>query len=112
MAKKEQKVYMPLMIGKEFIESEWYTPNTYSENFKRVPNSSGVYLFVTLDDQVLYIGSAKNLFKRYDKHEVKRLLRVMYGRVFFYFKECSNYRQAEIQAIKSFKPLFNTQHNG
>ena len=106
------KPYMPLMMGDKFNEPAWNTEQTYSENFKKIPNSSGVYAFVTINDEVLYVGSAKDLHARYDKHEVKRLLKKIHRRVWFYFHETPEYRLLEITMIKTFKPFFNTRHNG
>ena len=50
------KPYMPLMMGDKFNEPAWNTEQTYSENFKKIPNSSGVYAFVTINDEVLYVS--------------------------------------------------------
>lgn len=101
--------------------TKWSTPNTYDTNFSCVPGEPGVYLIVwpqvnheskSLDDEILYVGSSKNLIKRYERHEVIRLLRNMYGYVQFYFRVTADYKKEEIDLIKKIKPRFNTQHNG
>ena len=103
---KDQKVYMPLMVG------DWYSPNTYSENFKPIPETSGVYYFDNLEGEVLYVGSAKNLRTRYKGHEVKRLLNRVFRYVYFHFMETADYKHVEVSLIKSLRPKYNFQHNG
>jgi len=101
-----------------FKPEEWFTPNTYDNNFKFPTENSGIYLIVypTFDDdskefdyEILYIGSAKNLRQRYEKHEVMRVLREVYNYIQFYFKEESEYRKIEKQLIKQIQPRFNKQ---
>jgi len=94
------------------------TPNTYDTNFQDPPDASGVY-FVVLPNydkylkpqphKILYIGSAKSLKVRYDRHEVIRLLSEFYGYVQFYFKEIQNYREVEKALIGKYKPKYNKQ---
>lgn len=99
-----------------FNPGNWSTPNTYGENFKMPPEKSGVYLLTHtyFDDfgahyEILYVGSAKNLKVRYDRHEVRRVLMQVYSYVQFYFKEEINYKQIERYLIKTIQPKFNKQ---
>lgn len=100
----------------QFIEENWYTPNTYDANFKEPPTTPGIYLLVLFDlktggKEILYVGSAKNLSQRYGRHEVLRTLKIIYEYVRFYFKECEDYKTEEIKMIKLIRPKFNKQFN-
>ena len=101
-----------------FIDSEWHTPNTYDSNFKYPTNNSGVYLITEstpnfklrkTEYDILYVGSAKDLNVRYNKHEVLRLLKQIYSNIQFFFKEEPNYREVEKGLIKLIQPKFNKQ---
>lgn len=101
-----------------FNSEDWLTPNSYSENYEYPPKKSGVYLIVLpkinwkkkqVKYTILYVGSAKNLYIRYNKHEVFRLLTNIYGYVQFYFKLVDNFRAIEKELIKKIQPRFNTQ---
>jgi len=101
-----------------FNPKEWKTPNTYDNNFSDLPNDSGIYCIVLptpnyalqkYEYEILYVGSAKNLKVRYNKHEVMRMLTRFYGYVQFYFKTESNYRNVEKSLIKKIQPKYNTQ---
>lgn len=108
-------------MAKDFIfkEREWFAPNTYSSNFKTPPHSSGVYLLIKptvfrgrdkrIEYQILYVGSSKNLYKRYSNHETLRVLKQLYGYVQFYFLEDENHLETEKELIKQIQPPFNTQ---
>ena len=93
----------------------WETPNTYDTNFADPPQESGVYVitrFVSLSDgirEIVYVGSAKNLYQRYQRHEVRRVLQVIYGHTQFWFIKCLDYREFEKSLIKRFQPKFNKQ---
>lgn len=105
------------MTQKEFeiLFSGWKTPNTYNTDFEDPPQESGVYLLVNpiekskLKYTILYIGSAKWLYQRYERHEVRRVLTEVYGNVPFYWKRFDNYREIEKQLIKQYQPKFNKQ---
>lgn len=100
-------------MGKdEKVVGVWYSPDTYSENFKPIPDAPGVYYFDTLDGEVLYVGSAKNLRKRHKGHEVKRLLNRIHRYIYFNFIETTEYRKVEVDLIKTLRPKYNHQHNG
>jgi excinuclease UvrABC nuclease subunit len=100
-------------LGDDFVG--WKTPNTYDEDFSSPPPRSGVYMLVGLNDdefkcrELLYIGSAKSLAIRYEKHEVRRVLQNIYKRVEFWFHEVDLYRNREKELIKKYQPKFNTQ---
>jgi len=100
---------------------DFKTPNTYGENFSVVPKVSGVYFYVTpyYEDnplfgydfyKILYIGSSKNLYNRYNNHEVGRVLKNICN-VQFYFVETKDYISIEKNLINKIKPICNYQHN-
>lgn len=94
------------------------TPNTYNENFDIPPEKPGIYYLVVpklfvcdgIEFQIMYIGSSKNLARRYDRHAIKRLLTAIYGYVQFYFIETEDYIDVEKLLIKLYKPKFNIQY--
>lgn len=99
-----------------FYPGDWKTPNTYDRNFATPPHASGIYLLIrpkfnkkSIRYDILYVGSAKNLLVRYNKHEVLRALKITYGYVQFFFKEEENYREVEKLLIKQIQPKYNTQ---
>lgn len=102
----------------EFKPDEWRTPNTYDTNYAYPTTNSGVYLLVVptfdipnkhVDYSIKYVGSAKNLKVRYDRHEVRRFLQNIFTYVHFYFKEEPNYREVEKKLIKIIQPEYNRQ---
>ena len=96
---------------------EWKTPNTYDSNYGTPPTKAGVYIIVRpimelsriVHYEVLYVGSASNIKQRYDRHEVRRILNIVYGYIQFYFKVVENYKKEEIALIKKYHPKFNQQ---
>jgi len=109
-------------MSKKF-ESNWFTINSYNNDFKYPEKTSGVYMLVKCDvseyglnsgykKEIVYIGSSKNLKQRYQRHEVIKILKEVYDYIQFYFRETQNYRTEEIKLIKLHKPKFNKQHNG
>lgn len=101
-----------------FNPDDWKTPNTYDTNYAYPSINSGVYLIVVPDFDmenkkvhysIKYVGSAKNLKVRYDRHEVKRFLQTIFYYVQFYFIEEKNYREVEKRLIKIIQPEFNKQ---
>lgn len=118
--RKERIIF--LYSGKEkiFKEQDWHTPNTYDGNYKAVPSCCGVYLLAIFQlfspgipkGQIVYVGSSKNLAKRYNNHEVIRKLEEKDHYVRFYFKPCENFIEEEKSLIKSIRPKFNIIHNG
>lgn len=118
-------VYLHKSKNLKIKEDDWYTPNTYGNNYKSVPQKCGVYFLVVFDNylsndilkikaKILYVGSSQNLAKRKLSHEVIRYLRYNrdYDFVAFYFKEVENYKEYEIELIKEIKPPLNKHHNG
>jgi len=105
------------MNQKKFIKlfPDWKTPNTYGNNYEQPPQESGVYLLVRPfegDKQIfdiMYIGSAKWLYQRYERHEVLRVLSEVYGYVQFYWIRDDNYKETEKKLIKQYQPKFNKQ---
>ena len=101
-----------------FNPKEWQSPNSYDDNFAYPPDLSGIYFIVLpkvnyskkrYEYEILYIGSAKSLKVRYDRHEVMRMLKQFYGYVQFYFKIESDYRTVEKTLIKKLQPQYNKQ---
>lgn len=105
-----------------FNETDWNTPDTYGNNFKSVPNRSGVYIITRLhyhygliptgEFEILYVGSSGNLYNRYSSHALFCKLKRKFQSVQFYFRECKNYKEYEIELIKKIKPPYNKQHTG
>ncbi len=100
-------------------EPEWFTPNTYDPNFAFPADEPGVYFVAAYKIRwqkvkligIVYVGSAKNLRIRYQRHEVLRHMREIYDYVRFYFQPENNYRKREIEMIHAIHPRFNIQHN-
>jgi excinuclease UvrABC nuclease subunit len=105
------------MTQREFkcLFPDWKTPNSYDRDFEDPPQESGVYLLVRpfegikLKYEIMYIGSAKWLYQRYERHEVRRVLTEVYGYIQFYWKRFDNHREIEKQLIKQYQPKFNKQ---
>lgn len=87
------------------------------------PKSPGVYFisiyerislneYPLFEHHILYIGSAKNLYNRFKRHDTLRVFKKMYEEeVYFHYKSTDDYLELEKQLIKEVKPKFNTQHN-
>jgi excinuclease UvrABC nuclease subunit len=98
------------------------TPNTYGENFSKVPKKPGIYFYATpyyIEDdkykneffyRIIYIGSSKNLYNRYSSHEVGRVLKNLCN-IQFYFEETLDYKEFEKKLINHIKPICNYQYN-
>lgn len=93
----------------------WHTPNTYDPTFSNPPRKSGIYILTRFVDtnegirDIVYVGSAKDLLQRYERHEVRRVLREIYGYIQFWFIEEVNYRSREKELIRKYQPKFNKQ---
>lgn len=107
-----------LFEKRKLKKEEWFTPNSYSNDYGNPPKASGVYLLIHCDfdymhpekeqkNKILYIGSSKNLSKRYKGHDVLRKLEDKFGYIRFYFKETPNFTQEEKRLIRLIKPEFN-----
>lgn len=99
-----------------FYPGDWKCCNTYDTNYSASPPSSGIYMIVlpkihetTVQYDILYVGSTKNLLKRYNKHEVYRILTTIYGYVQFYFKEENHFYEKEKYLIGLIQPKYNKQ---
>lgn len=103
------------------IINKWKSPNTYG-NYEYPPESSGVYVIVMTDldleseifgyRELVYIGRAKNLKKRYVGHEVLKILKAMFEfhHVGFFFLVTSKYIKYEKELIEQLQPKINC-HN-
>lgn len=112
----KNKEYLFYSIDFNLLESDWNTENTYDKNYKEIPSSSGVYLivgvnFYPFDRKIIYVGSSKNLKQRNNGHSVINKYKSNYDHIQFYFKECGNCLQFEIELIKKINPIYNFQHN-
>ncbi len=91
----------------------WKTPNTYSKDYEHPSINPGIYCIVAFtsqtENQVVYIGSAKNLKQRYERHELLRFCREIYDHCIFYWREEINYKEVEKQLIQEQQPKFNKQ---
>lgn len=101
-----------------FNPQEWFTPNTYDNNFKSPPNKCGVYLIVkpsfdliskTTKYEILYVGSSKRLNARYNNHSTLNKIRKLHLHIQFFFKEVDNYIETEKIYIKLIQPKYNKQ---
>ncbi len=91
----------------------WKSPQAWSDWFGYPPKKSGVYLFVatTRDDyikqRILYIGSAKNIKRRFSSHEMWYIIHKDYPFFMFYWKEESDYLTVEKYLIHKYQPEYN-----
>ena len=87
-------------------------------NLKEAPAKAGAYLFIS-NDEVVYIGSSKNLYQRMAKHRTCINKGSNHGgKQDFYqflqsnqftieFRLTDNYRQLEQQLIEKYNPKYN-----
>ena len=96
----------------EFDFKNWNSLSRYS--YSELPSKSGVYIIATpefidgkLKYQILYVGSTKNICKRYAGHEKRTIIKreEKYSR--FYFTECNDYAKRENELIKQLQPKYN-----
>lgn len=101
--------YQPFI---EYNFSKWNSPDGYS--CVELPNNSGVYVIAVpefidgkLKYKILYVGSTKNIFKRYCNHEKRMMIKRDEGYSKFYFIECPDFRKQEKILIKELQPKYN-----
>lgn len=106
----------------DLISKKWSTPNTYNRNFEVPPQVPGVYVIlgvrnypdgldpITFSPECVYVGSSKNLYKRYLGHPVRSNKDFWWTG--FYFKPEANYLEIEKRLIKGLRPLLNIKDNG
>jgi putative transcriptional regulator len=84
-------------------------PSLPLEQFKQLPNKSVVYLVLTSDRKILYIGYSKNLRTRWMKHHLKKRLEQMNGVQIAWLElaDLSELAATEFAFIKHFSPPFN-----
>ena len=90
---------------------------TYKENFENnIPHKPGVYRFINEEDEVLYVGKAKNLKKRVSSYFNKN----NYGRIKVLVKKASTIKFIIVETeqdalllenslIKKYQPRYNIQ---
>jgi len=99
----------------DFIDKRYKCKNTYDKNFSWIPETSGVYIFVTFDPnskskRIVYVGSSNNLFKRYMSHSIPHRITMTFPKTYpmFYFLEMKKgYYDYEMKLIRKLKPIFN-----
>ena len=96
----------------EYNFKNWESTSRYS--YSEPPQNPGVYVFAKPEiidgktkHQILYIGSTKNIFKRYAGHEKRSIIKKNEGFYRFYFMECDDYIQKEKELIKKLQPKYN-----
>jgi excinuclease UvrABC nuclease subunit len=93
----------------------WSSPSAHGNNCKSVPDKSGVYCIVEFVHKnesydVIYIGSASSLKKRYTSHQLIQYLKMDRRCIWFYFIEIDvDYKKHEIDLIFKHKPKYNKQ---
>lgn len=87
-------------------------------NLKDFPKNSGVYM-IKVSDEVIYIGSSKNLYRRMSRHKehIKKGLNAERNPALYQFlsanpftvefKLTDDYRKLEQKLIDKYKPKFN-----
>jgi len=113
-------VYRQTDLCKKFhslVRRNWNTPNKWSDNYKEVPNKSGIYFIVlydmmTAERTLVYIGSSTNLYARYKSHNIIKKISTIDNALFeFFFKEMDKgFYDYEIKLINKLEPQFNSQH--
>jgi excinuclease UvrABC nuclease subunit len=107
--------YSHLAAG--FNPEEWFSPETYKDNFAPLPFGPGIYLFCQIDwnpkpviFRPLYVGMSRNIALRCRGHEIKSLLPDdEYIRTYFQ-PHNENLREIERQYIRAYNPPFNIIH--
>ena len=87
-------------------------------NLSTFPKSSGIYMF-KVNDEIVYIGSSKNLYQRMAKHntEIRKCSNAKCNPALYKFLQTNpfivefhltdNYREEEQKLIEKYKPKFN-----
>lgn len=102
-----------------FNFKEWVPTRPSYSKYDDPPHKPGVYAITNtelLEDleywgelEILYVGSAANLYKRYSHHEVYRVLKRQYEYINFWWREDGNYLETERLMVQSIQPKFNKQ---
>jgi hypothetical protein len=110
----------PEPIKKRFVfkPEKWHNANTYDTNYMSPPSAPGVYMLVSSKysfvrkkhiRKILYVGSSKNLLKRYNNHEVFNKIKDKYYYIQFYFRIEDDPINIERALIKMIQPKYNKQ---
>lgn len=87
-------------------------------NLSTFPKSSGIYMF-KVNDEIVYIGSSKNLYQRMSKHntEIRKCSNAKFNPALYKFLQTNpfivefhltdKYREEEQKLIEKYKPKFN-----
>ena len=114
----------------KFKPCEWLTPNTYGNNYSQPPQLPGVYVISVFKFnlkthleffEILYIGSSKNLYNRWNHHSILDKIRdqvysnrktqpIYLEHCGFYFLESDDFKNLEARLIQKYKPPFNKQY--
>lgn len=109
-----------------FYSKDWFTPNSYCDNFRELPSGPGIYLLVwramssptkNYKFDIMYVGMSKNIRARINGHPTKRLIESQvakqshdykFSQVSVYFQPCCDkLRDLERFFIQTFNPPFN-----
>lgn len=101
----------------KYAERNWCCKNTYSTNYKDIPNKSGIYFFAkyslnTKSAEIVYVGSSTDLKARYKAHRVPNKIRKNQNcfPVIFFKEMEKGFYDYEIKLINKLKPELNYQH--
>lgn len=94
----------------------WRTPDTYCKHFSKIPESSGLYLFLKVDldflkntrrDRVMYVGMSENISKRVMSHNIKPMIICDYLQTWFKPLDIEILRKSELKVIRKYSPPYN-----
>jgi len=116
-----------------FNKNDWKTPNSYGEEYQKLPSAAGIYLLAlcsfrrnkktfkaSVRHKVLYVGQSTNIANRIESHPVLRELKERFDKrlesylgfdyVIVFFKEFKDsLRRIEAEYIQGFNPPYNIQ---
>lgn len=95
----------------------WRTPQSYGPLFEPLPESGGIYAFVSVKflnnfskirRKILYVGMSQNIKKRVGNHPTLRKIHKRFDYICIYFlKHDSDLRMLERYYIQKFNPPYN-----
>ena len=82
----------------------------FNESDLLLPSDSGVYVVTSELDQILYVGEAKNLIRRWQGHNMV-LPCIRYGAVDMSYFLTDKHKELERHLIYYLRPLLNRRNN-
>ena len=83
-------------------------------NLQALPQVSGIYKVIGIDNKVLYVGQAKNIYQRWHKghHKISEILSVCGTDAYIEWVEIPEWllNRAENSAISFYKPPLNRKN--